>query len=202
MIPALKVLRPFLGVGLSLLMVGCLRTRSDVQQIETTQRIETKVETLKKSNADAEARISEYDDQLRQLRGQIEEVQRFNQVQSQNRSEQEQAFESYKQQMDSKLKLFEQALERIEKQVQSLSQKVSSSRAAAAPQGKRKLGNYGQAQIDFQNRRWKAAAIGYQKYRDLNPKGRRYSEATYRIGVCFQEMKMYSEATNRILKDH
>ena len=44
------------------------------------------------------------------------------------------------------------------------------------------------------DKKFKDAILAYQKYRDGNPKGRHYGEATFKMGVCFQEMGLKDEA--------
>ena len=41
---------------------------------------------------------------------------------------------------------------------------------------------------------FKKAALSFQKYREAQPKGKKFSEATYKLGVCFQELGMKDEA--------
>lgn len=46
----------------------------------------------------------------------------------------------------------------------------------------------------FAAKDWKGAVVIYQKYRDKYPKGKKFVEATYKIGICFKELKLKSEA--------
>jgi TolA-binding protein len=46
----------------------------------------------------------------------------------------------------------------------------------------------------FSGKKWKDAAAAFQKYREAFPKGKAYSDATYKIGVCFQELGLKDEA--------
>ena len=43
-------------------------------------------------------------------------------------------------------------------------------------------------------KKYKEAIVAFQKYRDGNPKGRSYGDATYKIGVSFQELGLKDEA--------
>jgi len=45
-----------------------------------------------------------------------------------------------------------------------------------------------------QKKHWKEAIVAYEKYRSTNPTGKRYAEATYKIGASFHELGMKSEA--------
>ena len=44
------------------------------------------------------------------------------------------------------------------------------------------------------SKKWKDAIVVFSKYRDQFPKGKKYADATYKIGVCFQELGMKEEA--------
>jgi TolA-binding protein len=81
-----------------------------------------------------------------------------------------------------------------------LAQKVETLAANGGSSSSRKSSStstkstYETAEANFQKKAWKDAIVEYQKYRDRNPKGRHYSESTYKIGVCFQELGMRDEA--------
>lgn len=179
-------------LGLIGLQTACLRTRADLNQVERGAAVETQMQDLQRSKADLEARMLEYDSQFRILNGRIDSVQREVTLLSERKQE---TNKEEKHPTAEKFQLYEQALESLEKQVQLLSAQIATLKKneGAASQSQDR-GNYGQAEIDFKNKRWKSAIVGYQQYRDLNPNGRRYSDATYKIGVCFQELGMKSEA--------
>ena len=59
---------------------------------------------------------------------------------------------------------------------------------------KQKLGNFAGAQRAFSQRHWREAIQGYEKYRNLNPKGKQYALATYRMGVSFEKLGLKKEA--------
>ena len=46
----------------------------------------------------------------------------------------------------------------------------------------------------FEKKEWRRAILSYQKYRDANPKSKKFSDATYKIGVSFQELGLRDEA--------
>ena len=48
--------------------------------------------------------------------------------------------------------------------------------------------------ILFEKESYESAISEFQKYRDNNPKGKHYPEATFYIGQSFKNLKMPSEA--------
>jgi hypothetical protein len=76
-----------------------------------------------------------------------------------------------------KLAIFEEALRSMEAKVNSMGQELqalkSRPKSAATSSAKPKedtVGNYGGAQQSFDRKDWKKAIVGYEKYRELNPK--------------------------------
>ncbi|MCB0394302.1 MAG: tetratricopeptide repeat protein, partial [Bdellovibrionales bacterium] len=53
---------------------------------------------------------------------------------------------------------------------------------------------FAQADSLFEAKDWKKAIVAYEKYRETYPKGRFWGEATYKIGVCFQELGLKPDA--------
>ncbi len=94
--------------------------------------------------------------------------------------------------IDSKLKNYEQALANLEAQVQTLKGGVANVSTVAKPAVQ--LNAFGRGEKAFREKNWQKAISEYQLYREQYPKGKDYSEATYKIGVCFQELNMKSEA--------
>lgn len=175
---------------------GCLRTRADIQADESKKELSDKLVTLQQSNARDEVRFEDYDSQFREMRGRIDGLEQKLAEARQERDQALQAKSSEKTQMEDRLKIYEEALRKLEGQMLALNQELARVKAtrAAAPKAKSKKGNYANAEDAYKKKNWKSAIVGYQKYREMNPKGRRYASATYRIGVCFQELGMASDA--------
>lgn len=89
--------------------------------------------------------------------------------------------------IDERLKNIENALVRLEQQL-----KIKSTVKAKAPKKKKSI--YDNAQNLFQNKKWEEAILEYNKYRETYPKGRWYADSTYKIAVCFQELKQVEDA--------
>lgn len=198
-------------LGLSL--VGCLKTRNDVRENEQRHMMQQQVVTLQKTNADASTRMMETNELIRNLNGRIEVLEnRLQQSFATNESSARQNAEVNRD-MAQKSAILQDALLKLEKEVIHLKQEVTqlkAERAALEAQvasaivnagssqklesGSKKMNSYEQAQVFFDKKDWKQAILNYQKYRDANPKGAKFADATYKIGVCFQELGMKDEA--------
>lgn len=181
---------------LSAYLGGCLTTRT---QLREQTRLQSDVAVLQENKAEFEARNQELDSQLRNLNGRIEILELgFRDLKESLRSR-EMQMNSQQEGVDGKFFLVQEALSKMESELNRFNEELSTLKKNQAQKvpvksGSSSLGDYNQAELDFAKKKWKEAAIGYQKYRDRNPKGKNYADATYKIGVCFQEMGMKSEA--------
>lgn len=150
------------------------------------------------------SRFDEIDDQFRQLNGRIEVLEsQLAQLSSPNANEKE-VLE--KKALNDKLLAYEEALKKLQDQVHDLQaarmvMQSSDAREAAVGEPKKSgapgaAGNdvYQEGEALFKNKRWKDAIVTFSKYRDQFPKGKNYADATYKIGVCFQELGMKDES--------
>ncbi len=125
--------------------------------------------------------MQEINSQLRELSGRLEVVEK--QVSQNNLN-----MNSIN--VDQKLKNYEIALANLEAKVNSgNSVNVQNSNIQTT-----NLNAFGRGESYFKQKDWQKAISEYQLYREQYPKGKDYSEATYKIGVCFQELNMKSEA--------
>jgi TolA-binding protein len=184
---------------LATLMTGCLKTRNEVRDSEQRNVMQQQVVNLQKTNADVGGRFSDLEEQMRNLNGRLEVVENRTERMSVGtegiiKNSQQQA-----QDLNQKLALFQEALAKQERDIQSLSveiqslktQHVSEAPAKAAKSSKNYLES---AEDHFDKKEWKQAILNFQKYRDESPKGAKFAEATYKIGVSFQELGMKEEA--------
>ncbi|MCB0355673.1 MAG: tetratricopeptide repeat protein [Bdellovibrionales bacterium] len=175
------------------LLTACFTTRT---QLREQSQLQNQVTTMQEAKANTDVRMEEFESQLRDFNGRIEVLENESRELKDKLAKEEDGKKLDNELLDNKFKIIQDALLKIESELQRLSGEleklkiVDSKKSSATPS----LGNYSQAEKDFANKKWKEAAVGFQKYRDLNPKGRRYSESTYKIGVCFQEMGMKEEA--------
>ncbi len=186
-------------------MTGCLQTRNDVKDNEQRHVMQQQVSTLQKTNADVGNRFSDLEEQMRSLTGRVDVVEN---KMGQSNSGVENALKSSQQQnMDTnqKVALLQDALVKMDKQMDAMNaelQALKANQAAAAARASaeqvskkesRKDG-YEAGQEYFTKKDWKQAILQYQKYRDESPKGSHFADATYKIGVAFQELGMKDEA--------
>lgn len=184
----------------TLFLTGCLKTRNEVRDNEQRQVMQQQVVTLQKTNADVGNRFADLEEQMRNLNGRVDVVE--NRL-GQNNSGVESALKSSQQQnmdLNQKVTLLQEALTKMERDIFALNaelQAVKADKAAAhaeksAKQTKKDV--YESGQDFFSKKDWKQAILNYQKYRDDNPKGGKFADATYKIGVSFQELGMNEEA--------
>jgi TolA-binding protein len=184
---------------------GCLQTRNDVRENEHRNVMLQQVSTLQKNNADVANRFAEFEEQLRAMNGRVEVVE--NKV-DQSQSIFDGVAKQNKDQSDSineKMMLLQEALEKMEKEISVLSSDLQALKAPASPSAKHILmdkqnislgskDSFEVAQEHFMKKDWKQAILKYQKYREEKPKGPRFGDATYKIGVSFQELGMSDES--------
>jgi TolA-binding protein len=185
-----------------LILSGCLVTRQEVR--EKTGSGPTPEQ---RERAESRARYSEVDEQLRELVGKVETLEKgLNNLTVERGSSNEQ-WDAEKKSLAERNKIYEETLSRIESQLLLLSQKVevlsantntnsnsAKTSAATSKDGAGKKNSYQLAEDEFAKKNWKQAIVAFEKYRELNPKGRYYSDATFKIGMSFQELGMGSEA--------
>jgi len=181
---------------LAVVSTACLKTRSDMNEEEEKKIMQSQMSQLQRSKADQEANIQNYENQMRLLYGRVETLEhQVTQLSSDNES-----LTKKLQENDERFKQLEQALLQVEQgQVVAL-KPATQPEAQAAPTNavkkkeSKKLTPFDEAEEHFEKKHYKKAVVLYQKYRDKNPGGPEIAEATLKIGMCFQEMKMNKEA--------
>lgn len=187
-----------------LCLTGCLQTREDVKAQEDKEVLQTQVVRLQKTNADATSRFQEMDEEYRKLNGRVEVSEtKFNQL-TQKFDRAEQGNEARWKETTDRLAVYREVISKLEGQVSELSGRLaqmeeSQRRAAAAPvaapnSSKGGKNTWATAEELFEKKNWKEAILEYERYRKTNPKAKNVANATYKIGVCFQELGMPEEA--------
>lgn len=184
----------------TLLLTGCLKTRNDVRETEQRQVMQQQVVTLQKTNADSGNRFADLEEEVRSLNGRVDVVE--NRI-GKNDVGVESALKSSQQQnteLGQKVMALQEALTKMEKDIYALNAELQAVKAEkAASHAERSVAPakkdiYNMAQSFFDKKDWKQAILNFQKYRDENPKGGKFADATYKIGVSFQELGMRDEA--------
>ncbi|MBT4761893.1 MAG: tetratricopeptide repeat protein [Bdellovibrionaceae bacterium] len=176
-----------------LVLPSCLLTRHDIKANEEKKQLSNQVSTLQQTNAESQNQMIVLDQSYNELRGRIEVLEKI-------KMDQEQSLANKDLEKENQFQVYEQALEKNEKRIQGLETEIAdlkkqlAKKKVAKKKVKKPKGNYTSAESYFSKKDWKKAIVGYQKYRELNPKGRRYPEVTYKIGVCFQELGMADNA--------
>lgn len=182
------------------LLSGCLKTRNDVRENEQNQVMQQQVVTLQKTNADANSRFTDMEEQMRELNGRVDVVE--NKL-GKNDSGVESALKTTQQQnqdLNQKLMLLQEALTKMEADMHALSAEVQAVKAEKAAVTAERTAKQVKADVleigrdFFEKKDWKQSILNFQKYRDDHPKGKNFAEATYKIGVAFQELGMKDEA--------
>lgn len=184
-------------LALAFVVTGCLQTRTSQKEMEEKQVLKKQLTNLQQNTADINARFQDIDDELRRVNGRIEAVEARTQQQLAQISAA--AAKNDKAQFEAKLRERDEAyreefvklqgeITRLREQLNALqeSQKRSSQADSGNP--------FATAEELFNKKAWRDAILSYEKYRSQNPKGKFFSTATYKIGVCFQELGMNEEA--------
>lgn len=203
--------RSLFAIALLFVLPGCLKTRSDMRENEQRQVLANTVTTLQKDTADSSARFYEVNEALREVRGRIDSVEYKLSNQNQQSGRDAKVIADQSAETSRRVALLQESITRMEEQIQSMGAEILAQKAeiaalraggatATAGRGKSEssLGtrrdSYQTALEHFDKKDWKKAILGLQEYREKNPKGKKIPDATYRMGVCFQELGMKDEA--------
>lgn len=150
-------------------------------------------------------------EQMRTLSGRIDSVEnQLVQINAAHGAQKEGAGRD-RQMLEQKFVAYEEALKKLEVQIQAMSEELKAMRMAqaAAPakaeknektdkpskaDAKSPSKAYEEGEALFGNKKYREAILAYEKYRGANPKGKFYADSTYKMGVCFQEVGLKDEA--------
>ncbi len=195
-------MRPTLAaLAILFLSTGCLQTRSTLREQEEKQVLQKTVKTLQKDTADVSTRFSDIDEDLRKLGGRVETVEfKLNQAQAKTDAG-VRTTETRVNDIETKMKIYQDAITKMDTELVELRSALASMQEemrrtpAPAAGGKASLPSaYVSAEELFKASQWKEAILEYERYRKASPKGKQFAEATYKIGVCFQELGLTEEA--------
>ena len=205
----------------SLILTGCLKTRGDLRNetADTTPQTQTVVAQRAQAAesgptvtvmaapgkpAASAAKVEDMDEQMRNLTGRMEVVE--NNL-NQTTSAADAAHGEYlkdKLSLEQRVMVYEEEFKKMQAELAGLTEQVTALKTAAAaappapmvtmmPAASAKDPLELAAEM-FAAKKWKDAAAAFQKYRESFPKGKSYADATYKIGVCFQELGLKDEA--------
>lgn len=174
------------GLLLCLVTMGCLQTRSALRGQPTTatpvtaQQQKVAEEAIKKDNTDNE---------FRQLYGRIETVEK--QINDVKESEKIKALELRLAQMETEMNLLRTTVSDLNAKAKKDALMMTSDQQAALKKEKNPLYD---ANKHYDDKKWEDAILAFEEYRKNNPKGSEYAEATFKMGVCFQNMGLKDDA--------
>lgn len=181
------------ALTLAVVMTGCLRTRTDVAEVENKKQMQEQVVTLQRSTADQTVRFQEIDEDIRKLNGRIEVMEN----QEAQQGGREKSTQTQIDEINKKFALLQESFLKMENDLSILALQAKQSAARPAKEDSApavKGNNFDKGEAHFKKKEWKEAIVSYQSYRDKNSSGKSFGEATYKIGVCFQELGMKDEA--------
>ncbi len=187
----------------SMTTFGCLKTRSEMKDTETRQAVQQQVVSLQKNTADSSNHFAELEEQIRALNGRTEVLENRLSMKGQETDREKKSLADQNAELYRKVNLLQESLGKMEQQISVLStqmtvieaqnQAQANSKSAPAAVTSRK-NSFETAQDQFAQKEWKKAILNYEKYREESPKGKQIAEATFKIGVCFQELGLKDEA--------
>lgn len=188
---------------------GCLKTRSEVAQSEQNfiyrqKNVENQKEAYRENSKNPVATGIDQEETIRTLNGRLEVLE--NQISTLQKENAQ-----LTQNSDSaKIATLQEALIKMEAQLQKLEAEKSAAAAMKASDEaekakitkttstssvqNKKPNSYDVAEDFFAKKDWKAAILSYQKFVEDNPKAKIVPDAKYKTGVCFQELGLKDEA--------
>jgi len=182
-----------------LFLAGCenLMTRNDIRETEQKKQFQDQVQTIQKTTADAGNKFADIDQELRNLNGRVEVVEsKLNQT-NQETAKAKGQVETATQDQGKRIQVLQDELAKVQEEVAALTAELNAMKAAgaeASSSSSAKKDLYELGEENFDKKDWKKAIVNYQKFRDGNPKSKKFPDATYKIGVSFQELGLKDEA--------
>ena len=200
-------------LALSLIQVvgltGCLEMRDDKKEVDEKVVMRRQVQTLQQSTADVNSRFNEVEDDTRKIHGQLAEddqkIKQTNALMDKGFGMADTKFKERDQVYREEFTKLHADLDALKAQFAALqTQQQQAAAAALQAQADAAAANakaaeaakdpWATAEEKFEQKAWRDAILDYEKYRKTNPKGKNFAAATYKIGVCFQEMGSADDA--------
>lgn len=211
---AQRILRTaFIAVSVVTLNTGCLETRDSQKEVDEKQVMRRQVQTLQQSTADVAGRFNDIEDEMRKINGRIEQtdakVRQTNGLIDKGFGLADAKFKEKDEAYREEFAKLRSELESVKSQLASLQEdtkKAAQAEEAAARAAKEARdakeakeaeaakNPFAVAEEKFEKKSWREAILDYEKYRKANPKGKQVATATYKIGVCFQELGLSEDA--------
>jgi TolA-binding protein len=169
-----------------------LKTRDDVRNAEVIDK--KPASTTPAQNAPQAAVAPEKEDpdtQMRNLNGRVDEAENQVKQMTINHQTEKDMLVKDNQARDQKILALEEAMKKLEAQVAALNEQVNKPKPVVNADPTAYIGEGDELATA---KKHKEAIVAFQKYRDAQPKGGRYAEATYKIGLSFHELGMKDES--------
>jgi TolA-binding protein len=181
---------------------GCMVSRYNLPDPGSRN---SRISKEQQEKANTEAQRLELEEQSKQALGRVDALEFQNKLLQKELSILRQSHEAEKKQYEEKVKIYEETLAGLEAQNVTLTAQLTQLREKKATKEKEiadkvaqksssKTDAFIEAEKLFQAKDWKGSIAQYETYREKNPKGKAYAEATYKIGVCFQELGLKAES--------
>lgn len=194
----------FISLITLLALSGCLKTRAELSDDSSGNMRTDSGGTYvsgkmgQQQRAQIDSRFFEIDRDFRELYGKIETIERG--VDELKARPQNSSGLGASSAVDSeKLQALEKRISTIEEALLALDKKLSklSSRKDTNAQVIKVIdtkGPFGKGEMHFANNQFEQAIASYDEYRKRYPRGRRYAQATLKMGLAFQRLKMNEDA--------
>lgn len=198
----MKVLIALISVGL---LTGCLKTRSQLKG-DTGGNMRTDASGTyvagkmgQQQRAQIDSRFFEIDRDFRELYGKIELLDKKiedskNQTATTSSMPAAAASDDKVKALEKRISTLEEAMLSLDKKITELSKKKDPNSASIRTPLQKAKGPYGRGEILFEQGKFEEAIASYDEYRRKFPKGRRYAQATLKMGIAFQKLKMNNDA--------
>jgi len=186
--------------GMVILMTACLQTRAELRKEAASggeiiiQRLpaDKPVIAQQQKAAQESSKFDDINKDFRDLYGRVETVE--NKMAQLQDNEQVKALEMKLAQMENKIQLLESTVTELNNKNKKDMAMLSSDQRAAMNNPAPEKGAFAEASKAFDGKKWEDAILSYEDYRKNNPTGKGYAEATYKIGLCFQNLGMKDDA--------
>lgn len=187
------------------LLSGCLKTWDQLRgenQDSTPQRqtAQQQAQQAAEKAPPAGYKFEEVDEQMRQLNGRLDTLEnQVSQIHNAGTADKDNV-NKLREAQDQKLLAYEEALKKLEAELLLLRQDVDRLKQPPPTKGAAPAATtpgrtaYDDGEELLAAKKWRESIVAYQKYRDTYPKGKQYADATYKMGVAFQELGMKDEA--------
>lgn len=173
-------------------LTGCLETRTAVKEHQEKQVLRKQVANLQQTTADVNSRFMDIEDELRRVNGRLEVME--NRLQ-QATAKMDASGGGLEARLKEKDEAYREEFMRLQSEIEKLKAQLSGlqdeRKRAAAPPVK---DPFQSAEENFSQKNFKDAILDYEKYRKTYPKGKKFGEATYKIGASFQELGLLDDA--------